>query len=348
MFAFHKVLVAKHEECEDIIFPSLFPYYVFRASWYHFLERLDIDYEAAFKCPNCTAEPSTIICDATSLSFRRELLQSTLQVEESEDSSCSLVLDGWYAPCLYICTLTAPIVRLIVQNYILLCSSIVDRVFIPNSKCRSLLTKYAATGWDNAALQLFGEDDMTELKQLLSVHSSSICSLLESWSFPCPSPSKYVSLIKTLATASPACALLLPSQVNLDLMDKLCSGYNVRSDPATWSQLQKTIPILFRLIVDLDTTFLPKEFIPVLSEIVQKSKRPFEVVPPENDVAISHDNSNSSCSFYPHLPRRRSRRQYKADLNRKTSTCCKVYRGHPSLLPGIFTAFCPHGIVTVL
>ena len=113
----------------------------------------------------------------------------------------------WMEPCLYICTLTAPIVRLIVQNYILLCSSMDDRVFIPNSKCRSLLIKYAETGWENAALQLFGEDDMTELKQLLSVHSSSVCSLSESWSIPCLCPSKYASLIKTLATASPACAL---------------------------------------------------------------------------------------------------------------------------------------------
>ncbi len=93
MYAFHKVLLAKHEDSQDDMFPSLFPYYVFRASWYHFLELLDIEYEEAFKCPLCTAEPPIIICDATSLAFRRELMQHIENV--NDDSNSNSILDGW-------------------------------------------------------------------------------------------------------------------------------------------------------------------------------------------------------------------------------------------------------------
>lgn len=94
MYAFHKVLLAKHEDSRDIRFPSLFPYYVFRASWYYFLELLDIDYEEAFRCPHCSGEPTTVICDATSLAFRRDLLHH-ITPDEDETSSDN-ILDGWY------------------------------------------------------------------------------------------------------------------------------------------------------------------------------------------------------------------------------------------------------------
>ena len=93
MYAYHKVLLAKHEDSHDVRFPSLFPYYVFRASWYHFLELLDVDYEEAFKCPLCSEEPTTIICDATSLAFRRDLLRH-ISPDENETSSEN-ILDGW-------------------------------------------------------------------------------------------------------------------------------------------------------------------------------------------------------------------------------------------------------------
>ena len=108
-----------------------------------------------------------------------------------------------------------------------------------------------------------------------------------------------------------------------------------------WSLLQKSIPILFRLIINLDTTHIPDKLRPVLIEIVKKSKCPFEAVEPQEDIAFS--DLDDSSSFYPHLTRKRSRRLHKADGSWKHSTCSKTYKGHPSLLPGIFTAFYPQG-----
>lgn len=93
MYTFHKVLMAKHEDTNDVGFPSLFPYYVFRSSWYLFLELLDIKYEEAFVCPLCSKEPTTVICDATSLAFRRDLLRYTST--DKDEISSEKILEGW-------------------------------------------------------------------------------------------------------------------------------------------------------------------------------------------------------------------------------------------------------------
>ena len=73
--------------------PSKFPYHWFKASWYHYLSLLDIDYENGFKCPDCGVNgtpPDIIICDATSLSFRRDLQE----VLDFDIPSHGYVLDG--------------------------------------------------------------------------------------------------------------------------------------------------------------------------------------------------------------------------------------------------------------
>ena len=57
--------------------------------------------------------------------------------------------------------------------------------------------------------------------------------------------------------------------------------------------------------------------------------------------------SRTSSQFFPNLPQYRGRGKYAAD-RQKTShpndSCRKASYGHPSLFPGIFTLFCPHGI----
>ena len=91
MFTFHKVLLAKHANSLDEVFPKVFPYHVFRAAWYHYIELLEIDFNEAYKCPVCTSEPAIVICDATSLAFRCDFVAKTPQKEPSDEK----VFDGW-------------------------------------------------------------------------------------------------------------------------------------------------------------------------------------------------------------------------------------------------------------
>ena len=74
---------------------SNFPYHWLKSAWYYYITILDIDYANGFKCPKCSGEneaPKIIICDATSLAFRRELLQ---EVSNLNRETLDIVLDGW-------------------------------------------------------------------------------------------------------------------------------------------------------------------------------------------------------------------------------------------------------------
>ena len=72
----------------NLMFPTTFTYNYFRLAWYSYLKQLDIRYEESFVCPNCGTEPQTVVMDATSLAFRKQLdswesiLQAPLKTEE--------------------------------------------------------------------------------------------------------------------------------------------------------------------------------------------------------------------------------------------------------------------------
>ena len=72
-----------------------FPYHWLRASWYHYLSILDIDYPSGFVCPRCGDQPRSVVCDATSLAFRRQLLP-TVTEEVSPCTDERTLLRGWY------------------------------------------------------------------------------------------------------------------------------------------------------------------------------------------------------------------------------------------------------------
>ena len=86
---------AIHADSGEKNFKVSFPYNWLRASWYHYLNILDIDYPNGFVCPKCGDQPKTIVCDATSLAFRRQLLPTDQKVSPCTDEH--ELLQGWYA-----------------------------------------------------------------------------------------------------------------------------------------------------------------------------------------------------------------------------------------------------------
>lgn len=96
MNTYYTVLCEKHVDAGDTSFPQVFTYHYFRSSWYYFVQLLDIDYVSGFQCPKCLV-PETIICDATSVAIRKELLQKSeaAMSNVSVESSTNLqVLNG--------------------------------------------------------------------------------------------------------------------------------------------------------------------------------------------------------------------------------------------------------------
>ena len=61
--------------------------------------------------------------------------------------------------------------------------------------------------------------------------------------------------------------------------------------------------------------------------------------------SLPEEEELKSLCFFPSLPRVRIRRHYEADTERKATICTKKSYGHTSLSPGVFTIFCPHGLL---
>lgn len=146
LHSYHRMLVGKHKDSGDKLFDAVFLYYMLRASWYKYLSLLDIDFGVGFRCPKCFAQPDIVICDATSLAFRRSMLKSHKPIEDANE-----VLDGRYRVCAQ--------QRISVTVIVCVCcfSSFKDRVFIEEAECRRLLRRYSETAEDDDSLRYFSD-----------------------------------------------------------------------------------------------------------------------------------------------------------------------------------------------
>lgn len=166
---------------------------------------------------------------------------------------------------------------------------------------------------------------------------------------PVPCPYVCSSLFSDLSTMSPVCALLTPIPQVINLMNDLCNGLEVRKFPERWQLLQDSVPILHDLLCKLgpENASLPSEYRPLVIYMVYKAQLPFAASPLHPCIPVSAQ-AKDNHSFFPHLPVLWERRRYKSDKQKDASCCTKLYRGHPSLLPGIFTLFCPHGPLYII
>jgi hypothetical protein len=96
--------------------------------------------------------------------------------------------------------------------------------------------------------------------------------------------------------------------------------------------------------------YLPrKSLIPVIEQLIEKSMAPFVHPEPGLEKGISEEGEENilkELAYFPSLPKVGVRGVYKVD-SRKAVGCTKRSGGHPTLLPGIFTLYCPHGELTL-
>ncbi len=91
---------------------------------------------------------------------------------------------------------------------------------------------------------------------------------------------------------------------------------------------------------------IPDNVLSVIDHILLTVHAPFTRPAP---LAQSYPppNPSSPLSFFPHLPQLHGYGVYEADKARPTKDddmCQKRSYGHPTLSPGIFTIYCPHGV----
>ncbi len=214
-----------------------------------------------------------------------------------------------------------------------------DRVFIPDKSTRSLLKAFCKTG--------ITETEFLELERLIKLHAPSLLLLLQflrkqiDVNILCPR--EWSKFITNLASPSPVCALIYPDKQLFTLLKELCSN-DITSDMAKMKMLQENVPVLFNVLTAVNP--LPQRcMLPLIDALIAKCNAPFGS---ESKPATKQDVPATpvlqDLSYFPRLPCNRVRGTYLADQYRNVSEkCTKLSSGHPTLLPGLFTLFCPHG-----
>lgn len=158
-------------------------------------------------------------------------------------------------------------------------------------------------------------------------------------------PKEWSPLLSALASPSAVCGLVHPSDEVFNLIKKIPLE-DITMDIRSMELLQKEVPVLFDLVKNLN--HLPKRsLLPLIDDIIEKVHAPFNLHPPDvesDNVVPINESVIQDLSFFPTLPKVRLRGTYETDKrSHKFPGCTKQSSGHPSLLPGIFTLYCPHG-----
>ena len=120
---------------------------------------------------------------------------------------------------------------------------------------------------------------------------------------------------------------------------------DISCDVPSLELLQQEVPVLFALIENLPS--FPLVLIaPILDQFILVAQAAF-IITDEEVKSFPYEETENSLAVFPQLPCIRSRKQYTADRTRST-ICTKRSTGHTSLLPGIFTLYCQHGIMKQL
>jgi hypothetical protein len=217
-----------------------------------------------------------------------------------------------------------------------------DRVYITEVEIRKLLKKFASHS-DQTNVEAITLSDKEHLMKLLKAQYRELYELLlRIATNRLSAPAFSRKFVLSLASTSPICSYIPLSA--LHLLDRVAAGEDLRSFPSAWLLLQETAPVVFEMIVTCELEHLPHEFRSLLRLLIDKVNVMFDLCQPiQCDEVPSGDNDESS--FFPSLPMLRNRGYYEGDTVRGNTdvTCGKNFRGHPTLLPGIFTIYCSHG-----
>ena len=200
------------------------------------------------------------------------------------------------------------------------------------------------------------QTEVSEMKALINKHAPFMNELiahltLSSCSTTCPEPWK--KLLRSLSASSPVCALIHPNERELhDILTDIANNKKRIPDLDTSSLccLQQQFPTLFNLILAMKSSGECNTLQHILSFLVpgllKKANSPFgyqlSEVPETEDSTFG--TPSDEIAFFPQLPIVRNRGSYAADKRSIKKVCTKLRSGHPTLLPGVFTLFCEHGM----
>lgn len=308
---------------------SVCSYNIFRLAWNSFARLIDINWNCSFQCPECGPTPSTVICDGTFLGMRKDLIPSLLYNSEE--------------------THTKPISGTMLK----------DRIYVVDSKTRKLLRVFSGIQvtkgikgkrkitYTGALSKQQYKELMKKLVKEVPILASLIETLVEETNvYIAPDP--YKQFFFELSLTSPVVGMFQigGDQKALHILKQICNNEIDIFDSSMkneLSYLQKRAPLLCNFIFDLKQRNgnLPIKALAVLDDIMKTIVNTFMCCDTNKEYS---DVVSNQLSFFPTLPTVHGKGKYKADGQQDKDNCRKEGYRHPTLTPGIFTVYCPHGI----
>lgn len=168
-----------------------------------------------------------------------------------------------------------------------------DRILIPHKKTWNLLSQFAKGFCDTDELLSLCEKYTPLLNEMVQYL---VTKGIKGTQSQCPS--EWMQFVAALATSSPVCALIHPSDTLLKTLCGLESGQNVQSIESL-PYLQQQVPVLFDLIHRIKS--FPSFLSPVVKEMADKAELPFQaILESSSSLPLAHDTQD--IAFFPHLP----------------------------------------------
>ena len=216
------------------------------------------------------------------------------------------------------------------------CTRYSERVLINHRRTRCLLKQFATLG--------VNQKEVEELSELIESKATFLHSLLTyllhnaikaTDKIKCPD--QWVEFVTALSSSSPVCALIRPDPELHHVIRLIAGGLSSFETPMLHF-LQQNCPILLNLIQQVDVPH--KVMFPVFMELLERSNAPFV----GKSMHPTSDSDKTDDGYFPSLSVCQHRRCYNADTAKASKICTKHGTAHPTLLPGIFTLFCSHGL----
>eukprot|EP00794_Sanderia_malayensis_P006452 gene6452-7184_t len=193
---------------------------------------------------------------------------------------------------------------------------------------------------------------VARMKALLQQHCRPVAVFVtwceETFERPDLFPLPIKNFLQCIASVSPVCSYFPESNVFSDLLQDIKSGLDITKFPDKLHRLQCSAPIIFGVISHFPERTPPVSALQLFAMLEEKVEKTFQRQPHFLEPA-NEEEQGTEFSFLPKWPRKTQRGIYFQDLQgskkHDSVTCNKDYRGHPTLMPGIFTLYCKHGMV---
>ncbi|CAH1253434.1 Hypp1182 [Branchiostoma lanceolatum] len=314
-------------------FTKSIPWEKLRQGWNSWARRLNIDWNEVYTCRSCGTEPKTIICDGTAIGFRKDFLHYQAAPEDQPEMP---VVCG---------------------------SKHCHRVFVNCAKSRELLLRYSAEKRSRTGKELrkctlgISDEEMTDLQcKLAQANRGDLVALLKRLhqeGHTTRAPPEYSTFLSEVARSTPVCGMvqIAGDRDAIDIMRKVAEGKIDLTNSRFFKYcgyVQKKAPVLTDFLCSVTKAgHIPPDISTLVLSLMTVLTQTFKEVEKPSPDCYPAPPAPSYLSFFPTLRQLCGLPRYaveEASKPRAKDSCRKESYGHPSLTPGLFTVFCPHGV----